>query len=73
MADRPDTAAAGGRNKPTLELHVPEPKYRPGDEADFSHIEIPPAGEQPRPDEACDPKDMQGMAFDLVRVLGDDD
>lgn len=73
MADRPDNAAGGGQNKPTLKLHVPEPKYRPGDEADFSHIVIPSAGEQPRPDEACDPKDMQGMAFDLVRVLGDDD
>ncbi|MBE5073187.1 3-methyl-2-oxobutanoate dehydrogenase (2-methylpropanoyl-transferring) subunit alpha [Erythrobacteraceae bacterium E2-1 Yellow Sea] len=73
MADRAKDAQVGGRNRPALKLHVPEPRYRPGDTADFSHLDIPAAGDQPRPDEACAPADMQAMAFDLVRVLGDDD
>jgi 2-oxoisovalerate dehydrogenase E1 component alpha subunit len=33
----------GRSNRPALELHVPEPEARPGDEIDFSHIAIPPA------------------------------
>ncbi len=68
MADR-----AAGQNKPALELHVPEPKYRPGDKADFSYLDIPPAGAQPRPDEACDPRETTPLVHDLIRVLGDDD
>nr|WP_137678593.1 3-methyl-2-oxobutanoate dehydrogenase (2-methylpropanoyl-transferring) subunit alpha [Parerythrobacter lutipelagi] len=71
MADRP--GGAGGSNKPKLALHIPEPKYRPGDVADFSHLNVPPAGEQPRPDEAADPKSFAPLAYDLIRVLGDDD
>jgi 2-oxoisovalerate dehydrogenase E1 component alpha subunit len=71
MADRP--GGAGGSNKPALALHVPEPKYRPGDTADFSHIAIPPAGAQPKPDEAVEPKEISSLAYDLIRVLGEDD
>ena len=67
MADRP-----AGQNKPALELHVPEPKYRPGDKADFSYLDIPPAGAQPRPDEACDPRETTPLVHDLIRVLGED-
>ncbi|TMM49738.1 3-methyl-2-oxobutanoate dehydrogenase (2-methylpropanoyl-transferring) subunit alpha [Qipengyuania marisflavi] len=73
MADRPDGAPQQGSNKPALSLHVPEPKYRPGDAVDFSHIDVPPAGEQPRPDENCDTHDMHDLAYGLVRVLGEDD
>ena len=72
MADRPDGAGETGHNKPALSLHVPEPRYRPGDTVDFSHLNIPEAGAQARPDEACDPKDMGALAYDLVRVLGED-
>jgi 2-oxoisovalerate dehydrogenase E1 component alpha subunit len=68
MAERP-----AGQNKPALELHVPEPKYRPGDKADFSYLDIPPAGAQPRPDEACDPRETAPLVHDLIRVLGEDD
>ncbi|MGB3738639.1 MAG: thiamine pyrophosphate-dependent enzyme, partial [Pontixanthobacter sp.] len=68
MADRPDRS-----NKPTLELHVPEPSYRPGDTVDFAHITVPEAGAQARPDEACDAIDTSDLCYDLVRVLGDDD
>ncbi|MCA0911049.1 3-methyl-2-oxobutanoate dehydrogenase (2-methylpropanoyl-transferring) subunit alpha [Qipengyuania gaetbuli] len=77
MADRPPaegdrTAAKAGDNRPALSLHVPEPKFRPGDTVDFSHIEVPEAGAQPRPDETTDPKDMRDFAYGLIRVLGDD-
>ncbi|ABC63123.1 3-methyl-2-oxobutanoate dehydrogenase (2-methylpropanoyl-transferring) subunit alpha [Erythrobacter litoralis] len=67
MVDRP-----AGSNKPHLELHVPEPKFRPGDQADFSHIDIGEAGAQPRPDEACDAKETLPLCYDLIRVLGED-
>lgn len=73
MADRPDTTSQRGSNKPALSLHVPEPYYRPGDDADFSHIEVSKAGEQARPDENCEPKETLPLCYDLVRVLGDDD
>ncbi|MFA6219814.1 MAG: 3-methyl-2-oxobutanoate dehydrogenase (2-methylpropanoyl-transferring) subunit alpha [Erythrobacter sp.] len=72
MADRPDGAAKRGGNRPRLALHVPEPKFRPGDAVDFSHLRIPQAGAQPRPDETGDPMDMHPLAFGLIRVLGED-
>ncbi|MGY8974596.1 MAG: thiamine pyrophosphate-dependent enzyme [Sphingomonadales bacterium] len=37
MADRPK-GSAEGENRPALSLHVPEPKFRPGDTVDFSHM-----------------------------------
>ncbi len=73
MADRPQGSASEGENRPRLSLHVPEPKFRPGDTVDFSHIEVPEAGSMARPDEACDPAEMRDLAYGLVRVLGDDD
>ncbi|MEO1169784.1 MAG: 3-methyl-2-oxobutanoate dehydrogenase (2-methylpropanoyl-transferring) subunit alpha [Pseudomonadota bacterium] len=60
------------RNLPPLELYVPEPKFRPGDDADFSDIVVPPAGETRRPDMAADHGDMPDLAYGLVRVLDDD-
>jgi 2-oxoisovalerate dehydrogenase E1 component alpha subunit len=63
---------AGGYNRPRLELHVPEPKFRPGDAVDFSHIEVPEAGAQPRPDEACAASETNPLCTDLIRVLGED-
>jgi 2-oxoisovalerate dehydrogenase E1 component alpha subunit len=60
------------RNLPSLELYVPEPKFRPGDEADFSDVEVPPAGETRRPDTAAAHGEMHDLAYGLVRVLGDD-
>lgn len=67
-----DGAAPKKSNKPPLSLHVPEPQFRPGDIAEFSHLEIPKAGAQFRPDELCAPKDMGDLCYDLIRVLGDD-
>jgi 2-oxoisovalerate dehydrogenase E1 component alpha subunit len=59
-------------NLPPLSLHVPEPHFRPGDKVDYTHLNIPPAGAQSRPDERCDARDMQPLCFDLVRVLDDE-
>ncbi|HKY81510.1 MAG TPA: 3-methyl-2-oxobutanoate dehydrogenase (2-methylpropanoyl-transferring) subunit alpha [Sphingobium sp.] len=72
MSDRggPDAGSAGeGRNLPPLQLHVPEPKFRPGDTADFSDFDIPAAGSARRPDEAAAPAEMRDMAYGLIRVL----
>ena len=73
MVDRPEQPSRKGHNKPALSLHVPEPQYRPGDAVDFSHIDVPDAGAQPRPDESCHAKDTAPLAYDLIRVLGEDD
>ncbi len=62
----------GGRNLPPLRLHVPEPPSRPGDAADFSDFDIPPAGAAPRPDETAHPGSMQQLVYGLVRVLDDE-
>ncbi|CAN0589398.1 unnamed protein product, partial [Laminaria digitata] len=60
-------------NLPPLTLHIPEPKFRPGDTVDYSDLEIPEAGAQARPDIHSAPKDMQAMVYDMIRVLDDDD
>ena len=73
MADRPGKANSPRGNLPPLTLHVPEPKYRPGDKVDYSDLAVPAAGMQPRPDEACAPAETYPLCSDLIRVLGDDD
>lgn len=59
-------------NLPPLSLHVPEPKFRPGDEVDFSDIAVPPAGSARRPDTADAASSFHELAFTLVRVLDDE-
>jgi 2-oxoisovalerate dehydrogenase E1 component alpha subunit len=59
-------------NLPPLELHIPEPPARPGEEADFSHISVLPAGVTPRPDSSADTATLRDMAYGLVRVLDDE-
>jgi len=56
-------------NLPPLSLHVPEPKYRPGDEVDFSDIDVPAAGAARRPDTADAADSFHELAYSLVRVL----
>lgn len=73
MADPADTPPAATGNRPALALHVPEPKSRPGDPVDFSEFHVPQAGAQSRPDEGTKPEDMKDFAYDLVRVLDEDD
>jgi 2-oxoisovalerate dehydrogenase E1 component alpha subunit len=60
------------RNRPALALHVPEPPARPGEEIDFSHIEIPAAGSVRRPDIAAAAEEMRDLPYSLVRVLDDE-
>ena len=60
------------RNRPALELYVPEPHARPGDEVDFSHIQVPPAGSVPRPDITVSPDSIRDLPYTLIRVLDED-
>jgi 2-oxoisovalerate dehydrogenase E1 component alpha subunit len=59
------------KNRPSLSLHIPAPKCRPGDKPDFSNLTIPDAGSAPRPDIAALPRDMMNLAWSLIRVLDD--
>lgn len=59
-------------NLPKLELYVPEPHFRPGDEVDFSYFDIPPAGKMSRPSEDVHPHETRDHAFGLIRVLDED-
>lgn len=56
-------------NRPALQLHVPEPDARPGEDADFSHLAIPEAGSVGRPDIAAAAADTHPICFTLIRVL----
>src|SRR6185312_11693017 len=60
------------RNAPRLELHVPEPPFRPGDTPDFSSLNVPAAGSAPRPDTSVAPAETHSLTTALIRVLGDD-
>ena len=73
MAAGPPQPGTSRGNLPPLDLHVPEPPYRPGDAVDYSHLAIPPAGAQPRPDETCPAAETHPLCHDLIRVLGEDD
>jgi 2-oxoisovalerate dehydrogenase E1 component alpha subunit len=55
-----------------LRLHVPEPSGRPGHETDFSYLHLSPAGEVARPPIDVSAAETRGLAYSLVRVLGDD-
>ena len=59
-------------NLPPLSLHVPEPKFRPGDAVDFTEVTIPPAGDVRRPDTADPAESFIDLAYELVRVLDDE-
>ena len=57
---------------PALQLHIPEPKHRPGEAADFSHIRLPKAGSVERPPITTSAYDIRELAFQLIRVLDDE-
>lgn len=59
------------KNSRALSLRIPEPRFRPGEKADFSSLSlrIPDAGETPRPEVDAAPKDMRELAYGMVRVL----
>jgi len=53
-------------------LHIPKYHAGPGETPDFGYLELSPAGAVPRPDTNARVRDMNGLAFQLVRVLDDD-
>jgi 2-oxoisovalerate dehydrogenase E1 component alpha subunit len=55
-----------------LHLHIPEPKTRPGEVADFSDLRLPPAGSVERPPVTTSAYDMRELAYQLIRVLDDE-
>ena len=55
-----------------LRFRVPEPTARPGDEPDFSYLDIPPAGAVRRPEIDTRPSEMRDLAETMIRVLDDD-
>ena len=59
-------------NLQPLRLHVPEPKFRPGDPVDFVGVDIPAAGAARRPDTAESARDFTDLAYTMVRVLDED-
>lgn len=52
-----------------LEFHVPRPAVRPGDEPDFSHVSIPPAGSVEKPPIDVAAQDIRPWAHTIMRVL----
>jgi 2-oxoisovalerate dehydrogenase E1 component alpha subunit len=57
------------KNSRPLSLHIPEPRFRPGETPDFSNLAIAEAGATRRPPVDAEPKDMRELAYGLVRVL----
>ncbi|NND75883.1 MAG: 3-methyl-2-oxobutanoate dehydrogenase (2-methylpropanoyl-transferring) subunit alpha [Ilumatobacter sp.] len=55
-----------------LRFQVPEPSARPGDEPDFSYLDVPPAGDTRRPEVSVDPHQIRDLADAMIRVLDDD-
>ena len=55
-----------------LRLHIPESRFRPGDVPDFSYLEIPKAGDAPRPNPDAKASATRDLAYGLVRVLDDE-
>ena len=53
-------------------LHIPYPPARPGDKPDFSYLWISPPGAIPRPDTTAPAGDIENLAGQMIRVLGDD-
>ena len=60
------------KNSRPLSLRIPEPRFRPGETADFSNLTIPEAGETLRPAVDAHPQDMRELAYGMVRVLNKD-
>ena len=54
-----------------LQFHVPEPPARPGDQPDFSYLDVPPPAPSP-PDVDVEPAKIRDLAYALIRVLDDD-
>jgi len=53
-------------------LQIPRPTARPGDEPDFSYLELSPAGSVDKPPISSRTRDIENLSLELVRVLDDD-
>ena len=53
-------------------LHIPRPTARPGDEPDFSYLDLSPAGSVDKPSVGASTRDIEYLSSGLVRVLDDD-
>ena len=53
-------------------LHIPRPTARPGDEPDFSYLDLSPAGAVDKPSVGARTRDLEFLSSGLVRVLDDD-
>ena len=60
------------RNLPPLALHIPEPRFRPGDAVDYLDFDRGEAGATPRPPIDAVPASIRDLAYGLVRVLDDE-
>ena len=60
------------RNLAALSLHVPEPRFRPGDPVSYEEFDRGEAGAVARPPIDAKPSDMTGHAYGLIRVLDDE-
>ena len=52
-------------------LQIPRPTARPGDEPDFSYLELSPAGAVDKPAIGSRARDIEYLSTGLVRVLDD--
>jgi len=57
---------------PRSRLHVPSPPARPGQEPDFSYLQLSAAGAVNRPDVTAAARDIENLSLELVRVLDDE-
>ncbi len=55
-----------------LQFRVPEPPARPGEEPDFSYLDIPAAGAVDRPPVDVHQTSIRDLAWTMIRVLDDD-
>src|SRR3546814_16035404 len=63
-----ETPQRPASNLPPLSLHIPEPRYRPGDTRDFGDIEVPAVAATPRPGEATKHEAMRELRSEERRV-----
>ncbi len=57
---------------PPLRFRVPEPLARPGEQPDFSYVQISDPGAVQRPDVAAAAAELRDLSYSLICVLGDD-
>jgi 2-oxoisovalerate dehydrogenase E1 component alpha subunit len=55
----------------TLQLHIPETRFRPGDTPDFSYLDLPKTCDAKRPAVYAKASSTRDLCYGLVRVLDD--